>query len=334
MVDLSQYNLHNHFNLETVEYSTDAEWLELRKNGIGGSDAAACMRLSKYMSPVKLYKIKTGLLEEDLSDNVFVKKGKALESFIRDTYVVPYLYEMGYSVTHPDVMFVNTQIPFLQANVDGIAIPLDPALDKPSDNIIIEIKWVSPYAEVNWNGDTYCGIPANYYAQVQHYMTVTGAKRAIVCALFDADWEVKYYEIPYNPTFSAKLVDECRQFYDHVCAGIEPEITPSLDKAEAAALVHKAPIKYVEDSHVTELCAEYLYKYEQAKQLDVECTKLKDMITVAYFNGRGPDASYRVRVSERVTSGVDNNILKEKYPEAYENSKRTSSFSVTSIKKV
>ena len=81
---LEYYNLHNHSDLEVVEYNSDAEWLSLRKKGIGGSDVAAIMQLSKYTSPLKLYKIKIGELEDDLSDNVFVKKGKDLEYLIRD----------------------------------------------------------------------------------------------------------------------------------------------------------------------------------------------------------------------------------------------------------
>ena len=35
------------------------EWLELRKNGIGGSDAAAVCGISRYKSPVELWMEKT-----------------------------------------------------------------------------------------------------------------------------------------------------------------------------------------------------------------------------------------------------------------------------------
>ena len=35
------------------------DWLELRKNGIGGSDAAAVCGISRYKSPVELWMEKT-----------------------------------------------------------------------------------------------------------------------------------------------------------------------------------------------------------------------------------------------------------------------------------
>ncbi|SUA78206.1 putative phage-type endonuclease [Pandoraea pnomenusa] len=45
--------------VETKDLSRD-DWLEVRKNGIGGSDAAAAVGLSPYMSPLELWLIKTG----------------------------------------------------------------------------------------------------------------------------------------------------------------------------------------------------------------------------------------------------------------------------------
>ena len=53
---------------------TREQWLQERKKGIGGSDAAAVLGLNPYMTNVDLWKIKTGRKEqEDISEKPFVK---------------------------------------------------------------------------------------------------------------------------------------------------------------------------------------------------------------------------------------------------------------------
>ena len=73
---LQYYGMQTHPGIDLIEYTSEQEWLEERTKGIGGSDAAAVLGMSKYMSPLKLYKIKLGELVQDLSDNVYIKKGK------------------------------------------------------------------------------------------------------------------------------------------------------------------------------------------------------------------------------------------------------------------
>lgn len=51
-----------------------SKWLEFRKEGIGGSDAAAIVGLSKWKSPYQLWLEKTGQVEaEDISDKEVVR---------------------------------------------------------------------------------------------------------------------------------------------------------------------------------------------------------------------------------------------------------------------
>ena len=327
------FNLHTNPDLSIISYKDEASWLELRKEGIGGSDVAAVMGLNKYMSALKLYKIKTGALEEDLSDNVFIKKGKDLEYLIRDKYVGPYMYERGYLVRHPEFMIVNKNVPWLQANVDGIAVPMDENRQHFSENIIIEIKWVSEYAEQNWFGEEYCGVPANYYAQVQHYMVVTGAKKAIVCALFDSDWSMHYFEVPYNAAFISKLVlDSHEFFYGNVRGGIEPKPKASMDKAWTAEALKKLPDTLEESDEMTELCAEYQYKKGIAKSLSDECTEMLDKLVQMHLNGKKP-VGWKFKMSECATTTLNATKLKAERPDIYDNYKQTSVYTRTTIRK-
>ena len=76
METLEMYNLQENTKLSTLSFSNEEDWLELRKKGIGGSDIGAIMGLNPHSSPLKIYRQKVEDFKEDLSNNVFVKKGK------------------------------------------------------------------------------------------------------------------------------------------------------------------------------------------------------------------------------------------------------------------
>ena len=54
------------------------EWLRLRKEGIGGSDAGAVCGLNPYASPMSVYRDKTSDETEE-KDNEAMRQGRDLE---------------------------------------------------------------------------------------------------------------------------------------------------------------------------------------------------------------------------------------------------------------
>ena len=58
-----------------------AEWLALRKTGIGGSDAGALCGLNAYRSPIHVYKDKVSEEIEDF-DNESMRQGRDLEEYV------------------------------------------------------------------------------------------------------------------------------------------------------------------------------------------------------------------------------------------------------------
>jgi len=61
-------------------FNSREEWLQGRKNHIGGSDAAACVGLNPYKDNVQLWEEKVGLvLPEDISDKDYVQYGTEAE---------------------------------------------------------------------------------------------------------------------------------------------------------------------------------------------------------------------------------------------------------------
>lgn len=332
MVDIKEYNLGP--DVDFLSYSSEEEWHALRNDGIGGSDAGAIMGLNKYMSPLKLYRIKMGRYSKDDEDNVYIKKGKDLESLIFEKYVKPDLEKDDYTLIHPEHVFVNRMYPWLRANCDGLAvrsgysIPTDPAL-----NIVIEIKWVSEWAEVNWDGEDYCGIPASYYAQVQHYMTVTGATCAYLYAMFDKDWRVQRYIIPYNRSFALKLISQTKEFYACMNAGIEPKPTATLDKEFLPELLESAPIVTKESTELNETLAKYLVLKEEVKSLEREMDTYYNNAVAMYLEGKRPTDLFKMSIAACKTSGFDTKRFAADHPDLYEQYKTCTEYTRTSIKR-
>lgn len=333
MIDVKEYNLGS--GVEFIGYGSEEEWHALRKQGIGGSDAGAIMGLNKYTSPLKLYRVKMGEAVENTEDNVYIKKGKDLESLIFEKYVTPDLAKEGYKTIHPEHVFVNTQYPWLRANCDGIAvkegysIPTDPAL-----NIVIEIKWVSEWAETNWDGDDYCGIPASYYAQVQHYMTVTGAAMAYVYAMFDRDWTVHKYAIPYNRSFALKLISQTKKFYyQNLMMKIAPKITATLDKAYMPEAVDSMPVKTEESSELDAHLACYLSVKEEIKNLEKEMDEHYNAAVAMYLEGKRPTGMFKMSISACKKANFDTARFTADHPDVYEQYKSVTEYTRTTIKR-
>ena len=314
---LKQYNLHENIALKPLLYSTEEEWHKLRRGGIGGSDVGAVLGLNEYMSPLQVYKSKVDAVVKEV-DNVYVKKGHDLESVIREKYVVPELASKGYKVLPVEHTLVNNSYPWLRANLDGIAIPKE---GDYSNNIVIEIKWVSEYGETKWDSErSICGIPPSYYAQVQMYMLVTGTKFAIVCALFDRTWEMKYYKIRRDVEFMEKMISKTKTFWTlNVEMRMPPIYSATLDKADIAEDIKKEVV-IVEDESMNYDVAQYKRLTKDLKNLEKEVNTMKDIIVTKFMEGKRPTSPLcKVSISTYTTKRFDSAKFKEDHPDEYNN---------------
>lgn len=153
-----------------------AEWEQARYNSIGGSDAAAIIGKSPWMTNVDLWRIKTGREQQkDLDDLELVKYGHEAEPLIRELFKLdnPEL-EVRYQ---PDTILKNSKYPFAHASVDGLLVrKKDGALG------ILEIKTATIQSAVQGAKWRDGNVPVNYLIQVLWYMGVTEAKFAYIVA--------------------------------------------------------------------------------------------------------------------------------------------------------
>lgn len=159
----------------------NAQWVEARKNGIGGSDVASIMGLNKYSSPLSVWLIKTGREPSpDLSDNQAVEWGNRLEDVVADKFAEEHT---ELKVYRRNATMVSLERPWAFANIDRWVT------DGHGNVGILEVKTVGMRRAADWDN----GVPLYYLTQVTHYMSVTGYQYAWVAVLIGGQEFREYY---------------------------------------------------------------------------------------------------------------------------------------------
>lgn len=329
------YNLKEIGDLCEVEYFSEEDWLEKRKATIGGSEIGIVLGLNDYSSKLQLYKNKKDETVKP-SDNKFTRKGKELENLIFTNYVEPYFADRGYTVCKPNKIYVRQQTPWLSANLDGLACPMDKLGVDASDNVVVEIKWVSQGGAQKWDtSEVYGNIPASYYAQVQQYMYHTGAKTAVVFAMFDDTWTCETYLIKRNEGFIRKLITESEAFYkNHLLMDIPPKADIRFDSADIARAIAEKPVLEPKKSEEYDLLlSKYKALKASEKSLDEDLKDTLNQILEKHLEGYVPDkVGIKFTCSKRTTTSIDAKKLRELYPEAAEQCSKVTEYTWTSVR--
>lgn len=147
-------------------YENREEWLAHRMR-IGGSEIAAVIGQSPFMSNVELWELKTGKRKpKDLSGNENVKYGVRLEGALRGLFQAEHP-EMQVEYYPYDILYQD-DTPYIGCTLDGELT--ETATGKKG---ILEIKtsqMVSKVAGLKWDGQ----VPMNYYCQCLAQLIATG----------------------------------------------------------------------------------------------------------------------------------------------------------------
>jgi len=198
---------------ETVQ-SDRAEWLEARRQGIGGSDAAAVMGLSPYKSAYELWLEKRGeLQEEDLSDNEAVHFGTVLE----DVVATEYARRTGRKVSRVNCILQHPEHPYMLANLDRRVV---------GERRILECKTADRFTLPMWGEAGTDQVPDHYHLQVTHYMAVTGAEVADLAVLIGGN-EFRIYTIERDQELIDMVYDQEAEFWRMVQDGGPPDVDGS-----------------------------------------------------------------------------------------------------------
>ena len=282
------------------------EWLRYRKCGIGGSDVAAILGISKWNSAISLWLDKTNQTNEPVEENEAMQWGTIMEPIIRNHFAEV----TGKTVVEVKAMLQHPEHPFMLADVDGLTT------DDEGNPAILEIKTASEYKRSEWEND----IPAYYQTQVQHYLCVTGVQKAFVAVLIGGN-SFKVYEVDADAEIQSMLIAVEKDFWNKVQNMIRPEMDGSdaaknlLDSLyrggiEEQIVMPDEAIEYV-DAYI-EACAEE----DNAKAKKQEASNHIKEIMGDYDKATclGHSISWKPVSSER----LDTKALKEAEPEIYE----------------
>lgn len=181
------------------------EWLQYRKQGIGGSDAGAICGLNPYASPMSVYcdKIRE---EVEEADNEAMRQGRDLEDYVARRF----MEATGKKVRRANAIFQSEMYPFMLANVDRMVA---------GEHAGLECKTANSFQSSRWKDGE---IPAHYLIQCFHYMAVTGAD-AWYLAVVILGREFQYRKIPRDEEMIGDLIRIESDFWNnHVQAGVIP----------------------------------------------------------------------------------------------------------------
>ena len=194
------------------------QWLAERQIGVGGSDAAAALGMSRYKTAYQLWAEKTGRLEpENLDDVERIRFGNLMEEIIAREYSRRNdvkVQRRNASLTHP-------KYPFMRANVDRIVVGVRRGLEcKNVDGLAFRYgEWGEPGTDQ---------VPDEYLLQCHHYMTVLDYPEWHLAACVGGN-SLRTYIIERDPATSEMLIEQEHAFWQHV----ERDEAPAVDYEHA-----------------------------------------------------------------------------------------------------
>ena len=221
-MNISNIKTHNTaLRLVSTKDMSREDWLAIRKQGIGASDAAAAVGLNPYQSPLELWMIKTGrdgdMPKVDPNDESSpMYWGNILEPIVAQHYsrrTGNKVRKINSVLQHPD-----PDKSWMLANLDYTVVGND-------DVQILECKTAGEFGSRLWRD----GVPEYVQCQVQHQLAVTGKAAADVCVLICGQ-EIRIHRIERDDELIAKLIGLERQFWRYV----ETDTPPPADGSESA----------------------------------------------------------------------------------------------------
>jgi putative phage-type endonuclease len=196
------------------------DWLEVRRKGIGSSDAAAAVGLNPYQSQLELWMVKTGrgdsLPQPDPNDDTSpMYWGTLLEAFV----AAHYTKKTDRRVRRVNAVLQHPEYSWMLANLDREVIGGEEVQ-------ILECKTTGMNGARLWRE----GVPEYVQLQVMHQLAVTGKQAADVAVLVCGN-DFRIHRIERDEKMISQLIKLEQQFWHYV----ETDTPPPADGSDSAA---------------------------------------------------------------------------------------------------
>lgn len=300
---------------QTYDIAKDEqEWLELRKQGLGGSDIGTMLGLNVYKSPYQLWLEKTGQIEApDISDKIAIQVGNELEDLVARIFT----QQTGKAVQRDNKTHYHKDYPFLLANIDRKIV---------GEKALLECKTTSAFNKQQWEDDE---IPASYIMQVQHYLNVLDYDKAYIAVII-GNHDFVWKEIQRDDELIEMYTKEAIKFWnENVLKNVAPEVDGSLATKEALNLadyeaINTLPMYKAQDEQIEQISV----IKSQIKELNTLQTELENKIKsyMVEHDAEGLESDkFKVTWKEYSRTTIDSKKLKKELPEIYEQYSKTTS---------
>lgn len=145
--------------VKNIHQLSQEGWLNMRKNGIGGSDASAILGVSPFTTRKELFWKKMNVPDSAVTEKTEYSLAKDLGHVLEPVLVRLFLAKNpGWKVYFTRAMYYHPDYPFMIADIDAIAV-------HDGKEYILELKTGSEYTIEKWGERFSNEIPVEYIAQ-------------------------------------------------------------------------------------------------------------------------------------------------------------------------
>ena len=299
------------FTKEPISGLSHEAWLNMRKTGVGGSDAGAICGVSPYSSAMAVYQDKTTENVED-TDSEAMRQGRDLEDYVAGRF----MEAAGLKVRRSNYMYRSVEYPWMIADVDRLIVGEDAGL---------ECKTASAYSADKWKDGE---IPPHYLLQCCHYMAVTG-KRSWYIAVAILGREFKYARIEWDDELIRNLITIESDFWNN---HVIPRVMPDPDGSKTCDEILEQYFHVSRKGAEIPLLGfdEQLIRREEVKRLIDKLEREKNQIDqqiklYMQENETAKSDCFRVTWAAVSTSRLDTKALKAQEPAVYQKYLKTTS---------
>lgn len=284
-----------------LENLTREEWLELRRTGIGGSDCAAALGMSKWQSQLGLWLDKMGQ-GKPVEESESMYWGTVMEPIL----LAEFSKRTGKKAESCPFMFQSVEYPWMIADLDGIVREDD------GSTSIIEIKTANSFAINDWSD----GVPVQYYLQIQHYMATVDLNKTYLCVLLGGN-EFQIHEIDRDEDTIRNIIALEHDFWQKVVTKSQPEVDSQSGDALNSMYPEANNTSVMLADEADNLISDYMSIKaieDDVKQKKAELeNKLKAMLGQAE-SGKSK-SGFTVKWSNSSSKRVDTTAMKKDVPE-------------------
>lgn len=284
---------------------TREQWLAVRRQGLGGSDAASVMGMNPWKSPMMVYLEKRGETEDqEVGEAAYW--GTALEAVIADEFKS----QTGFHIQRRNAILAHPDHPWMIANVDRLI------RDDLGEWGILEVKTANQFKQGDWDAEQ---APDAYVIQLQHYLAVTGYNYGYLAVLIGGQ-RYRHIRVERDEQLIASMIQVEADFWRGVQDGTPPGWSGmDCDQELLDRMYPKSRPQAIELPPTVE---KFINEYEQAKadEKDAETRKNSAEANLKLFlgdNEAGIYGDHKVSWKSVSASRFDSTRFKAERPQLH-----------------